>query len=297
MVYGAKGLFLATALAFSFGIANLSALAETQYRAGDVETAVQNLYNEDPEARRGAVNTITEMGPQAKAAVPKLIEILQTDPSMSTRGEAAKALGNIGAPAKSAVPALIVFLKGQEGGYERCYAATALGDIKELPETAVPVLNDTLSNKGEDPTVRQLAARSLGNFGAAATKTVPQLVDAAKTGPKELRDAACDALQTIPAGPSDLPSLVELLNDEVDLVRIAASRSIGLAGPEGLAAVPALVKLLDDPSIKVQQAAIIGLGGIGPNAKNALPALKKSLRVPELHSPAFQAIEDIKASK
>ena len=79
-------------------------------------------------SRRAAAHALGQIGPEAKAAVPALMELLK-DTDSELRWLAALALGQIGPEAKAAVPALMELLKDEE---EKVYreAAEALGKIK-----------------------------------------------------------------------------------------------------------------------------------------------------------------------
>lgn len=262
-----------------------------QYRQSDIDSAVKSLAGTESE-RYSALNRITEMGPEAKDAVPRLIELLQVEPSMQIRGECAKALGNIGPAAGTAIPALVAFLQYPAGGYERAYVPTALGEIGQQPGVCVPVLIESLQHDAE-PVVRQLSARALGDFGGAASEAVPALISAIKEGDKELREAAADALKDIPGRSADVPALIAMLSDPIDVARIAAARAVGGAGSEGVAAIPTLIQLLDDHNVSVRRAAAVGLGLIGPDAKTAIPALKTAGKDPEVCYAAGEAIRQI----
>jgi HEAT repeat protein len=265
-------------------------------RAADIETAIQNLYNQDDTARKSAAFKISEMGPEGKAAIPKLIELVQSDESMSVRGEAANALGKIGPTAAAAVPALIAFLESTDGGYERTYAAQSLGYIAKQPDKVVPVLL-THMNQDAEPVVRQLSARSLGQFGADARPALADIIKAIKQGDKDMREAAMSALASIPADKSSVPALTELLTDELDTARGAAAKSLGGAGTDAADAVPKLITLLNDTNADNRKAAATALGSIGYPAKTALPALKKALKDREIYDAAFDAITNIKNAK
>lgn len=266
-----------------------------EYRAADVEEAVQKLYSDSPEDRGSAGERLSEMGAEAKAAVPRLTEILRSDPVMSVRGEAAKALGNIGAAAEPATQALIDFLKNKEGQTERAYAATALGNIHAHPETTVPVLADIVQND-DHSVVRQLSARALGDFGKEAQSAIPVLIEAIQKGNKDMREAAIYALKEIPAAPRDVPALTAMLSDELTGARLAAARSIVGAGSEAEGAVPALIKLLQDTNSDVRLAAVQSLGTLGKSAKTALPALKM-LKDPAMKAEVENTIASIKSAK
>src|SRR5438128_470403 len=112
----------AIALVASVCAINLAPRAlAAEFRTADVEDCVQQLYSDSEEARAGAGERLSSMGPEGKAAIPRLVEIVETDPVMSVRGEAAKALGSMGSTANSAVEPLLTFLKNKKGGIERAY--------------------------------------------------------------------------------------------------------------------------------------------------------------------------------
>lgn len=289
-----RQLLVAATIAISV-VAPLFAAAD-EYRASDVEDAIARLYSENQEERVSGAFKISEMGGAGKAAVPKLVEMLETDPIQSVRGQVAQALGKMGTTASSAVPALIAFLQSKDGGYERTYAATALGDIGALPEKTIPVLVNAVENDSE-PVVQQLAARALGDFKGQATGAIPVLIKAIKNGNKDLRDAACDALTSIPASAKEVPALSELLDDQITSSRIAAAKSLAGAGADAAPALQTLIKMLSDSDANVRNAAAAGLAGIGKDAKAALPALKLALKNPETQSAAQDAIASIKGTK
>lgn len=289
--YFAMGLI---ATAISTGLITNAWAAE--YRSSDIQEYIQQLYSNSDEDRASAGERLSEVGPEAKAAVPRLIELVQRDPKMSVRGEAAKALGSIGPAAADAAPALISFVKNKDAGIERAYAATALGSIAAQAEVAVPTLAEIVQNDDQE-SVRQLCARALGDFGAKATSAVPVLINAIKTGKKELREAACDALSHIPAAPSDLNSLTEMLSDEISISKAAAAKALAGLGQQAAPAIPELIKLIKDSDERVRLAAIQTLGTMGKNAKPALLPLKDATKDPFMKTQAEKAIADIKAAR
>jgi HEAT repeat protein len=280
----------------SIGIGLMQAAWGGEFRASDVESVVQNLYSQDETERKSAAYKISEMGAEAKTTIPRLTELVQSDPVMNVRGEAANALGKMGPVAAPAVPALIEFLKSPDGGYERTYAAQALGQIRQRPADVVPVLTEAVKSDAE-PVVRQLSARALGEFYTDAQSAVPVLVEALKKGDKEMREAAADGLKQIPAAPKDVPMLTELLSDEIDIARGAAARSLAGAGSEAVGAVPKLIVLLTDSNVSVRAAACGTLARIGPEAKAAIPALKKAALDPETGEDAKAALENIRKKR
>jgi HEAT repeat protein len=113
----------------------------------------------DKDARRrcAAARALWEFGPEAKAAVPALTELLN-DENWPVRWTAAEALGLVGPEAKTAVPALMEVLR-DEDAQVRWAAALALGQIGHEADAAIPALRELLKDK--DSTVRGRAREAL----------------------------------------------------------------------------------------------------------------------------------------
>jgi len=67
----------------------------------------RNLKDEDPELRLEAAQSLGEMGPDAREAVPVLNNTLLNDTDWRVRALSAQALGQIGHDANPAVPTLL----------------------------------------------------------------------------------------------------------------------------------------------------------------------------------------------
>ncbi|MBL0189661.1 MAG: HEAT repeat domain-containing protein, partial [Candidatus Obscuribacter sp.] len=212
----------------------------SQYRKADVDAEIALLHSDSAQARKQAAYHLSEMGIDAKPAIPALIELLH-DPI--AYGEAASALGKIGPDSKAAVPDLVACLADVNLGYDRCYAATALGSIGQIPEIAVPALAKMVASD-DDATIRRLSAMALGDFGGQAKEAVGVLIEAVKTGDPEMRRDAARSIGSIGGTDHDIPGLVALLSDEVDGARLGAAKALTLIGGEAVSAVPKLVELL-----------------------------------------------------
>jgi HEAT repeat protein len=110
-----------------------------------------------------AIRPLSEYGANAKAAVPRLIELLENDPDPNLQWEAARTLGKIGPDAQAAIPSLIKALKSTSGTL-REHAAETLGELQAT--VAVPDLIAVLDDS--DPRVRRDTIRALGQLGPAA---------------------------------------------------------------------------------------------------------------------------------
>ena len=91
-------------------------------------------------------------------------------PSGDARKAAVTALGNIGVDAKAAVPELVLLL--DTNSYVRDNAAIAIGQIGGTEA----VLDLISLLKAPDMEIRMAAAKALGGLGADAREATPELV-------------------------------------------------------------------------------------------------------------------------
>jgi len=160
---------------------------------GKLVQIVQN--HDDPDSRSGAATALNAIGPCAKGAIPALTAALN-DPKQEVREEAAAALGSIGIPDPAAVRALVSTLKDKEGDVRvRVCAASALGTLRVGDKAAIRGLIDML--KDNDPFVRSSAAYSLGDIGPAAREAIPALRKMLKDKDEDNQVMAAQALKRI----------------------------------------------------------------------------------------------------
>lgn len=189
----------------------------------------RGLTNE--KLRHYAVQILGRIGPDAKDAIPELVEALKKDNGSDPqfRAEVQFALGSIGSTDADAVPALIQSLSSEDEQVQHsaCYALRQIGpaakdavepleknldskdhylallsvwallsiepDNQAIVERAVPLLAEGLSHENE--MVRIECCRSLGELGPAAKGALEQLE--AVDGSEQLKAAAADAIKKI----------------------------------------------------------------------------------------------------
>jgi HEAT repeat protein len=120
------------------------------------------------------------LGADAKAAVPKLIQIYvqaSSPSSLTSKESAAEALGYMGSAAEEALPSLL--RDATNSNIEiRQTAVLTIFSINSKPDFVVPAITKSLQDA--DLSVRWNTAILLGDFGERAKSAVPALTNALK---------------------------------------------------------------------------------------------------------------------
>jgi HEAT repeat protein len=259
----------------------------------DVPTLIKELHARNADRRLKAAQALTNLGPDAKDAVPALIHALKTDRDSRVRIWAANALGRIGPAAKDGVPALIDASRADSEIIVRRASAMSLGQIGPDAKDAVPALLDAL--KDSDEWLPGAAAGALGAIvgkmsGPAAKDAVSALVDVLTTESKaSARRWVAGILGKMsgPAAKDAVPALLDALKDSDLDVRRTAVDSLGQIGPAAKDAVPALLDALKDGDRNTREWAAVSLGKIHARPKVVIPALIEVLKT---NGGAVQAI-------
>ena len=247
---------------------------------------------------------ISEIGPEAKAAVPALVELLDSKDAALQR-EAIMALAAIGPAAQPAVDKLAGIIDCPVNGVPAIYALGSIGKVSGD-------VNSKLVEKaeGDDAVVKTVSAWALAKLHPGderfARRAVKLLVEALKSGDPKARLAAAKALETLNADPEIMrPIMTEALENADEATTVAmldtmaqlgpkivprliaalkhekarrfACHVLGELGPGAAAATDALAGLLTDPDESTQSEAAFALAEIGPDAASAVPALQKAL--------------------
>jgi HEAT repeat protein len=196
------------------------------------------LDDQDPYVAFGAVIALSEIGPDAKDAIPALLRNFRRKDLFGGSG-ASTALAKIGAP-------------------------------------AVPSLLELLEDKNED--IRSQAILVLGGIGPQAKAATPALKELLAADSTKLQLAAAEALWEIAKEPKSLFVLQAALEDRDRFVRQSAAARLGKIGPDAKTAVPGLSRLLNDDWEGARNDAARALGRIGPDAKESVGALIESAK-------------------
>src|SRR5262245_12840897 len=214
-----------------------------------VEPLTRALVSADEDTRFYAAWGLAFVGAPARPAAPALIKAL-ADKSPQVRCKAAYALGRIDPEPATALPALVGALEDGDADVRQAAAAA----LQPLGKAAVPPLVKTLTTT-DKVELRHLVLKTLGELGAAAAPTIPELKTLLRHPAKGAQEAAADALAGI--GAPAIPTLTAAAADDSDKVRALAVRALHKIGAP---AVPALVDLLGSKhaDVRRQSASLLG---------------------------------------
>ncbi len=108
------------------------------------------------------------------------------------RGYAAHELGTFGPAAKAAIPALMQAVQSDDSAIHEA-AIGSLGAIHSEPEVVIPFLTRYL----DDDDLNDEVALALGNFGSLARPAIPKIIPLLHARDVEARAAAVEALKKI----------------------------------------------------------------------------------------------------
>jgi len=245
-----------------------------------------------------ALPAIAALGPEAKAAVPRLVELLASTPPVGLDSpensfrvriltHAAQALGQIGEASEAVVSALAGQLQSNPSLAQAC--GEALGRLGPSARAAVPALRQMLevkysslprgtastrlSREIDDSTVRLNAAMALVNLAPdAASDVVPALRELELLQDVRVRTAARLARWKIErSGP---PPIEQLLSAPITDLFLDKMKLLGWLGPEAEAVLPDLIGVVVSNS----------LPGLRLRAADAIrridPAIYEQLQLP-----------------
>ena len=261
----------------------LNALANLGPNATPAVPKIIDLLKDEPfhNINQDAVETLGEIGPSAKTAIPHLI-LAMNDHNHIVCDSSARALGSIGPVSNRVIPALIRAVRDEKCQC-RTAAAEALGQIGPRAKDAVPVLINALGND-KNPYRRRSYIEGLGGIGVGSRQVVAVLTSAIEDKSDEEgygRRAAARALGQIASNHKDAVAvLARLLAHENAQVRLEAASALAALGQSDQATLGTLIELLkhpDDNGATRENAAKV-LGTMGRRAQTAVPDLLIALR-------------------
>ncbi|HXC34367.1 MAG TPA: HEAT repeat domain-containing protein [Candidatus Acidoferrales bacterium] len=253
-------------------VAHMEAFQTLAILGPDGKAAIPDLANllSNPEIagdQAEAVYALSHIGP---SSLP-ILENALTSSNQGARMDAANGLRILGAP--SSVPNLLAALKNPDP-YTRGEVVTALQRFPGQANVIVPALTNYIDDTDELFQVR--IAQTLGSFGPAALPAFPNLLRMVPGTDYDVGMEAARALMNIDAGAA-LAAFTNNLESPDVSVRRGAARALMLFESQGEPAVPFLVNCVKDPDAKVRDSAADALWRIGADADLVVPALVENL--------------------
>jgi HEAT repeat protein len=207
--------------------------------------------------RYRAAEALGRIGPDAKAAIPKLLEIIEDPTTWETRLAVCAALGAIAVDEKNqlAPPVAVqsALFKRLSDSASRVRLA-AIQSLTFLGKPADPKHNENLikalgqvAQRDPDATVRIWAVMAIMGCGEITEPLVTEIAKMLKHKEMSARIQATQALATLgPKAKTSVPALVAALDDRQDLVVLHTMMALARMELWGGPAVPALQKIAND---------------------------------------------------
>lgn len=253
---------------------------------------IEQLKDEDTTARILAAQWLAKLGPDAKGALPALVDLALHDPNQDTSAAAATSIRTLDLQASRDVvtgylPAL--WDANPEVRRKACVVLGSLGPVaKPAVASLITMLDDT------DELVRERAVDALGTIGIPQTDVIAALTKAMHDQASIVRErAAAQFAFNIPVTVVSVSTLMELRNDPDKAVASLAQTALERADHKEDADVRNLVTLLERPGEK--DYALQQLAQLGPDAAEAAPVLMAILKEDSLALNRYLAAEALRA--
>jgi len=140
----------------------------------DLRELIARLGNSDNFKRREAAKELSELGPEAKSALPALRKAMR-DKDLFVRRFAAEAMGKIAAGTGDKDTVSVLFLATNDEKEE--VQKAAIEALALMGQAATDALVSILKDSGKTAFVRKKAAQGIGNIGMSARRAIPPLTD------------------------------------------------------------------------------------------------------------------------
>jgi HEAT repeat protein len=293
-----------------------------------VDALRKALKDENPDVRKNAISSLGLLRGKSKKAVPDLADVMKTETDKKIRKSACYALVEIGPDAEAATPTLISLLNDSafwiSGGSCIQKALGAIGpqalplmkksmdtDDRKLKRNIIQTVEKEFGPAGADflpvllkalddesPEVRKHAAMALEKMGKAGVPAFPKLKTLLKDKDSQVQICATHALGALAKhDDSVIDNLIEQLKNGPN--KTGAAYNLGEIGPSASAAIPYLIEELDAEDWNLRLSAAKALGKMGPAAIEAKPKIEPLLNDENeiVRSHAQRALDDLGRSQ
>jgi len=236
---------------------------------------IEQLGDQDTTARILAAQWLAKLGPDARDALPALVNVALHDPNQDTSAAAGTAIRSLDLQAARDVVAgylPILWDPSAEARRKACVVLGSLGPVaKPAGASLITMLDDT------DQLVRERAVGALGSIGIPQAEVIAALTKALGDPASVVRyRAAAQFAFHVPVTVYSVSALMELRQDEDKSVASLADMALERAGKTNRQDVTDLMALLERPGEK--DYALQQLAQLGPEAADAAPVLTSVLK-------------------
>lgn len=287
------------------------ALFDTKAAAASI-SLLTTFDDFDRDARSQAIEALQYLGPEAAPAIPKLLELANSDRRQTY--SVLRTIAAIGPKATKALPFVMKQFQSERYGYDATQALAAIGPSAK---SAVPELLKQLSNDRkidgaaralskiapkqaaekiaelfDDDILKYYAVRHAYRFKDHAAILVPRLLAVRKTADPTLRATIDGQFSSIgkAAAPAVPILLAELKTADAD-TQSRLMRTLGRIAAEPDTVVPAILKIAESTTSDAGRRTVAGaLQGFQAEAAPAVPLLVKWLDDKETRASAVRAL-------
>ncbi len=137
-------------------------------------TMAKLLYDPSQHIRYASAMALRQLGSEARTVAGELVLALSREDSARVLEEIARAISHLGPEAKAAVPRLIELVRNEDGKIRR-YAIRSLGRIGAHADLAVPTLELQLSRENRREVRRELMEALIGIRNTSGIKSIVQV--------------------------------------------------------------------------------------------------------------------------
>jgi HEAT repeat protein len=243
------------------------------------------MKDEDAQTRVHAAHAVWQINHKADEVMPVFIEVVKNEKEHALAlNQTLTALNELGPEAKAAVPALVEQLKAPNNNLYVYGLASTLGTIGG---PAVPPLAELLANKDTDPRILYPVIQALGRAGPEGAEPLIKAIDHDNVNVRA--QVVMSVGQMGPGAKPAVPKLAELAKGGDANLRNNAINALVQLGIDGRAAAPALVENLKDPNQFIVTQSLQALRNMQPDAKSVAPALEELLKSTNPYQRAMAA--------
>lgn len=259
-------------------------------RPADLPLLLTAMESSNPSLRGLALWQIADLFEHGHGSLDPIIKALD-DSDQNVRRRAKMRLSRFGPNAIAAVPRFIQLIDDKTFFFE---AADALKSLGPTARDAVPVLEDRLKTAND---AEKLAiCEALWAIRKNATLVVPVLFELLPRTEKYQKLDVCRALwKSSQSAKTVVPAVIELLNDDFGPIRVDAANLLGQIGPAAKDAVPTLIEMVnyEPPPVqpRPQVAAVLNANGVPSPIPGEMPEAEFYPRIRDAAKRALERID------